>query len=244
MRRHAASATPRSSRRSRRARNAHSLARSKAPQPGEWAFGAGDQAVTFVARTDAEHYLELGQSWYKRLNGYAATPGAESTEGTRYRTLDPGAGILRCFSCHSTGPPDLPHLPLAARAAGAQRGVVQRWGTINLYEFVTNSNYHALLVSLQHRLAHGFNMSASYTFSKVLDTSDSYSSAVDPFLDPRSRNYGPAGYDRRHVFAANFYWSLPKPGRALNLRPLGLVTDNWALSGVVRMNTGGPVTPG
>src|SRR5262249_296154 len=66
--------------------HAHSLVPSKAPQPGEWAFGAGDQAITFVARQDAEHYLELGQSWYKRLNGYAPTPGAESAEGTRYRT--------------------------------------------------------------------------------------------------------------------------------------------------------------
>ena len=49
---------------------------------------------------------------------------------------------------------------------------------------------------LQHRLSHGINVSASYTFSKALDASDAYSSAVDPFLDPRSRNYGPAGFDR------------------------------------------------
>jgi hypothetical protein len=119
----------------------------------------------------------------------------------------------------------------------------QGWGTINLYEFANNSNYHALLVSVQHRFGHGFNLNGSYTFSKVLDASDAYSGAVDPFLDPRSRNYGPAGFDRKHVFSANFYWNLPRPGRALNLRPLGLITDNWALSGVVRMMTGGPVTP-
>jgi hypothetical protein len=120
----------------------------------------------------------------------------------------------------------------------------QGWGTINLYEFATNSNYHALMLTVQHRFGRGFNMSANYTLSKALDTSDGYSSAVDPFLDPRSRNYGPAGFDRTHVFNANFYWNLPKPGKALNFRPMAIVTDNWALSGVVRMQTGGPVTPG
>lgn len=119
----------------------------------------------------------------------------------------------------------------------------QGWGTINMYEFANNSNYHALMASIQHRLSHGFNLSANYTFGKVLDTADAYSSAVDPFLNPRSRNYGPAGYDRKHVFSANFFWNLPKPGRALNLKALGFVTDNWSVSGVVRMQTGGAVTP-
>ena len=87
--------------------HARALARSKAPQPGEWAFGAGEQAITFVTRLDPEYYLEEGKSWYRRLNGYARTPGATSDAGTRYRIYEPDAGILRCFSCHSTGPPTL-----------------------------------------------------------------------------------------------------------------------------------------
>ncbi len=120
----------------------------------------------------------------------------------------------------------------------------QGWGTIYLYEFANNSNYHALLASLQHRLSHGFNLSASYTFSKSLDCSDSYSSAVDPFVNIHSRDYGPTAWDRRHVFTANFYWTLPKPGAATGIRPLRWVADNWAVSGVVRMMSGGPTTPG
>ena len=119
----------------------------------------------------------------------------------------------------------------------------QGYSTIYMYEFANNSNYNSLQASLQHRMAHNFNFSASYTFSKVLDCSDGYSSSVDPILNIRARNYGPAGWDRKHVFNANFYWTLPKPGQALQSKLLSAFTDNWALSGVVRMLTGGWTTP-
>jgi hypothetical protein len=118
------------------------------------------------------------------------------------------------------------------------------FGDLYLYEFANNSNYNGLLASLQHRLSHGINIRASYTYSKALDASDAYSSSVDPFLNPRSRNYGPAGFDRRQVFSTNFYYILPKPGRRTGIRPLGWVTDNWEISGVARMLTGSPITPG
>jgi len=84
--------------------HAHALAPSKPDQPGQWAFGAGAQAITFVSRADADNYVELGKSWYRSLNGYALTPGHRDASGVRYRIFDPSAGILRCFACHSTGP--------------------------------------------------------------------------------------------------------------------------------------------
>jgi hypothetical protein len=87
--------------------HAHALDRSKPPQPGDWAFGAGEQAITFVTKVDAEHYREEPRSWYRRLNGYARTPGARTAAGTSYRVFDPSGDILRCFLCHSTGPLNL-----------------------------------------------------------------------------------------------------------------------------------------
>jgi hypothetical protein len=83
--------------------HAHALARSAGPQPGEWAFGSGDQAITFVERTDPDHYREIGQTWYRRINGFGPTPGAATPRGTMYRIFDPSSRILNCFSCHSTG---------------------------------------------------------------------------------------------------------------------------------------------
>ncbi len=84
--------------------HASALAPSKPPQPGEWAFGAGAQAITFVSRQDPEHYVELGQTWFRKINGFALTPGHHDRAGVPYRIFDPSAAILRCFACHSTGP--------------------------------------------------------------------------------------------------------------------------------------------
>jgi cytochrome c554/c'-like protein len=81
-----------------------SLARSKPSQPGDWAFGAGMQAITFVTRLNSEYYREEAQTWYRRLGGIGRTPGHTSANGIRERIFDPAATILRCFACHSTGP--------------------------------------------------------------------------------------------------------------------------------------------
>jgi len=84
--------------------HAHALASSTAAQPGDWAFGAGLQAVTFLKREDRFTYRELGETWYRTLNGFARTPGHKSDGGVAFRTFDPAGRVLRCFSCHSTGP--------------------------------------------------------------------------------------------------------------------------------------------
>lgn len=90
-----------------RSAHAHALTPSAAGQPGDWAFGAGVQAITFLARADAESYRELGETWYRSLNAYAITPGHKNQNGIPFRTFDPAARILRCFACHSTGPVSL-----------------------------------------------------------------------------------------------------------------------------------------
>lgn len=84
--------------------HAAALSKAKPPQPGDWAFGAGSQAITFVHRESNNTYRELGRSWYSATKGYARTPGHPTEVGLTYRTFDPAAGILSCFGCHSTGP--------------------------------------------------------------------------------------------------------------------------------------------
>ena len=80
--------------------------------PIEWAFGAGEQAVTFVSRVNEDWYVEHYYSYYTALRSLAPTPGQQALEpktlpeavGLVYKSLDPQAGIKGCFECHSTGP--------------------------------------------------------------------------------------------------------------------------------------------
>lgn len=89
--------------------------------PIEWAFGAGEQAVTFVSRIDQSWYLEHYFTYYPAIGRMGVTPGQQEltpkrlpdAAGLVYKALDPDAGILRCFECHSTGP--------VSTAAGAIR---------------------------------------------------------------------------------------------------------------------------
>src|SRR5260370_23509787 len=83
--------------------HASALAIARAGSPGQWAFGAGDQAITYVSQLDEDWYVEHGLSYYSKTKSMALTPGHKSPGGVRYRIFDPAADILRCFQCHSTG---------------------------------------------------------------------------------------------------------------------------------------------
>ncbi len=80
----------------------------------DWAFGAGQQAVTFVSKLDEDSYAELRTSFYPET-GLSLTPGhqnhnptgASEALGVRYKTFSPRSEILSCFGCHSTGTPSL-----------------------------------------------------------------------------------------------------------------------------------------
>ncbi len=78
----------------------------------EWAFGAGEQAVTFVGQVDEDRYVEHHFSYYVANGSLGTTPGhrdvpargAEEALGVYYETFGPRPSIMRCFQCHSTGP--------------------------------------------------------------------------------------------------------------------------------------------
>jgi len=73
----------------------------------EWAFGAGDQAVTFVSKSGPDTYVEHYFSYYPELHGMGIAPGQEHAQahdvveaaGFAHAGLD----IVSCFGCRSTG---------------------------------------------------------------------------------------------------------------------------------------------
>ena len=117
-------------------------------------------------------------------------------------------------------------------------------GDITQYEFAGTSNYNSFQLSFNRRLRDGVMFGLAYTFSKTLGTADSDTTAISPFFSPRERNYGLLGFDRSHVLSLRYTWILPKPGKKLGNRALGVAADGWEIAGTTRMTTGAPYTPG
>jgi hypothetical protein len=117
----------------------------------------------------------------------------------------------------------------------------QGYAQINLYESAATSNYNALQVSLQKRASTGLFFGLTYTWSKVLTNATSDTAWVRSDNLTRQADYGPANFDRRQVFNANYVYSFPtvRGGNSL----LHAVTNGWQLSGVAQVATGAPFTP-
>lgn len=115
------------------------------------------------------------------------------------------------------------------------------YGQIQYLQFDGTSNYNSLQTSLQRRFSKGFTFGVVYTYSKALTTANSDQDMQDPF-NQRAFDYRAAGWDRTHVFAANYVYDLPNvTKRHGGAKWLSYITDNYQLSGVTQFMTGTPV---
>jgi hypothetical protein len=111
-----------------------------------------------------------------------------------------------------------------------------------------NSIYHGLQTKFTHRMNHGLQFQAAYTWSHALDN------AVDPLTPangshtfPRNsldlrENYGNSDNDTRHVAVLNYVYELPF-GRGkgyLNHGAIGRVMEGIELDGIFTAQTGHP----
>lgn len=115
------------------------------------------------------------------------------------------------------------------------------YGQIQLYESAAVSNYNALQLSLSRRAATGLYVGIAYTYSKTLTDATSDTAQVRADNLTRLADYGPANFDRRQVFAANYVYSLPNLHSANRLARA--ITNGWQYSGVISAATGSPFTP-
>ncbi len=139
-------------------------------------------------------------------------------------------------SCLQLQDPTAPGKPLPANFLRPYVG----YGSIQYMEFASNSNYNALQAELTRRFSSGVMFAASYTWSKVLDVADTPSSLVNPVLNYKSRNYGPAIFDRRQKLTLNVIYRLPNVGKSVNWRPAGIVLNGWEVSSILTFSTGAP----
>jgi len=112
------------------------------------------------------------------------------------------------------------------------------------------SSYHAGVVKLEKRFSGGFNILATYTWSKTLDNTDSGTApfgeegaAFSNFYNRRA-DWGPSEIDLRHRVTWSSVYQLPfGKGRGfLSSHWSRAIVGGWSISGVIVMQTGGPVT--
>lgn len=97
-----------------------------------------------------------------------------------------------------------------------------------------NSNYNALWVTGNRKLAKGLQFSANYTFSKSLDYA-SQTAALQPENSLNVRgDYGPSDFDARHRFVFAPLYELPFKGNRF--------LSGWRLSSILSLQSGSPMT--
>jgi hypothetical protein len=110
-------------------------------------------------------------------------------------------------------------------------------------------NYHAFIARAEKRFSHGFNLLATYTYSKALGNTtvlqglgndvNEYSNAYD-----RRADYGPTDNDIRHRITWASVYQVPfGRGRRFGNRGIaGAILGDWSVSSVVIWQTGAPFT--
>ena len=103
------------------------------------------------------------------------------------------------------------------------------------------SNYHALILSVERRLASGLTFLLGYSWQKSLDilssTAFEGNGNTHP-LESIDQDYGRSNFDRRSRFTGSFNYQLPSPGGNGALR---YVLGGWQTNGIVSLETGVPL---
>ncbi|HXJ38540.1 MAG TPA: hypothetical protein VNH18_04630, partial [Bryobacteraceae bacterium] len=113
------------------------------------------------------------------------------------------------------------------------------YNNVSFIDDAYNSNYHALLLSLNRRFSKGLQFGVSYSFSKYLDYSN-----VPVYRSLKSWGYGFNAADQTHNVAINYSWELPKASRLKDNRVVRVAFDGWQLSGVSQFVSGSPLSVG
>jgi len=113
-------------------------------------------------------------------------------------------------------------------------------GPYTIFENTATSTYNSLQLQGQRRFVRGFQMTAAYSWSHVLDdVSDvfgniSFNSLPQSERDPRAER-GSANFDIRHRFVSSFIWDLP-------WARTDAFYGGWQISGIFTGQTGQPYT--
>ena len=152
---------------------------------------------------------------------------------------------------HLIRQPDLNAIPFDALVANQPPGPNANLNTLRKYKGYTNINYRLSDATSTYNGLQLYGVkrygdleaTVAYTWSKNLTDTSGNGDGLDVGEDPFNRhyNYGPASFDRRHIFVATYDYHLPFLRDKKGVE--GAVLSGWEISGITRFQSGQYFTP-
>ncbi|HEV2385867.1 MAG TPA: TonB-dependent receptor [Candidatus Acidoferrales bacterium] len=110
---------------------------------------------------------------------------------------------------------------------------------------IGSSMYHSLQTSLLKRMSRGLQFQVAYTYGKAMTDATGFGTfpsggGLQNDVRHPGENWGPADFDRRQRFVANYLWNLPSYRKAAGFA--GKMLSGWGASGVITVQTGPTLT--
>src|SRR6266478_5456111 len=152
---------------------------------------------------------------------------------------------------HLIRQPDLNAIPFDALVANVAPGPNANLNTLRRYKGYTSiayrlsdatSTYKGLQLYAVKRKG-DLELTAAYTWSRNLTDTSGNGDGLDVGEDPFNRhyNYGPASFDRRHIFVTTYDYHIPFLRSKKGVE--GAILSGWEVSGITRFQSGAYFTP-
>lgn len=139
---------------------------------------------------------------------------------------------------------DLNSIPLSVQLAnpGVNTNLLRPYkGYSGILQRVSDASSHYYAMQLYGAKRKGDLLATlSYTWSKVLSDANVLTEQAEDGLINRRFNFGPATFDRRHVFVATYTYSVPFFNKTKGF--LKALLDGYEISGITRLQAGRPYT--
>jgi len=184
-------------------------------------FSPTNMRTPYVQNFDFLIQHDVGKYGLIASIGYVGNLGRELPYSLETNSAAAGAGVL-----------------------GQPLNTVQFGRTASTIERLTGltSNYNSLQANLTKRFSQSLSFTMAYTYSRALD----YGGGLNPLLNNLNvrSNYGPADWDRTHMFTLSHVWRLPigADSNFLHEGVLGRILGPWQIDGVFTWVSGTPFT--
>ena len=172
------------------------------------------------------------------------TQGVQTSSGLLFPCGYPapltGGGVAACSVGFTGGTP--------AAGGGVNAQINQTNGIIRYIYWATDSDYHALNISLDKKMSHGLQFQVADTWGRSIDDSsstiagDTFEQGLNSlfYFAPKALR-GPSDYNVANTLSVNVLYAIPVPQSLGGIVKSAL--GGWQLGGIIKYNTGVPTTP-